>query len=69
MATPSELACRSCFWAADVTRDKERVWCAEAGAHGWQVERPACGGSRYVARKPWHHSIEAYERHAAGLAD
>lgn len=68
MASSSDdLPCRRCFWAAEITRSEDRVWCAHATAHGWQRERPACAGAAYVERKPWHSSIGAYERYASGL--
>lgn len=64
MSEAALLQCRRCFWAADVTREAERVWCAHAGWHGWHQERPACGGVAFVERRSWHHSISEYERHA-----
>ena len=64
MSVDDLLPCRKCFWAADVTRDAPKVWCAHAGCHGWMTDLPACGGGAFVKRRPWHHSIEAFERHA-----
>jgi hypothetical protein len=28
------------------------------------TDLPACGGGAFVKRRPWHHSIEAFEKHA-----
>jgi hypothetical protein len=46
------LACRTCFWAAEITRNTERVWCAHAVHHGWMTEKAACGGKGYKADLP-----------------
>lgn len=68
MPAPDPLKCRACFWSAELTREAERVWCAHAQWYGWHQERAACGGASFVRHRPWHSSLQAYERHA-GLAD
>lgn len=65
MADPAPLPCRSCFWSAELTREAERVWCAHAGWAGWYGERAGCGGVSFVQHRPWHSSLQAYERHAS----
>jgi hypothetical protein len=41
------LVCRSCFWAAQVTKVAEKVWCAHATHHGWMSDVPACSGKEF----------------------
>lgn len=68
-STSDPLLCRSCFWAADLTRDAEKVWCAHAGWAGWHSGAAPCRGVTFVERRPWHCSIKEYKRYAADLGD
>ena len=36
------LPCRLCWWAADITRGQERVWCSHAVHHGWMTDKAKC---------------------------
>jgi hypothetical protein len=36
------LPCRLCWWAADITRGQERVWCSHAMHHGWMTDKAGC---------------------------
>ena len=40
--------CRRCWWAAEVTRKDEEVWCSHRHWHGWMKDAPACNGDAYM---------------------
>lgn len=41
------LPCRTCFWAAELTRVKPEVWCSHKTYNGWQIDKPGCDGKAF----------------------